>query len=182
MTNTLSYGLGLAGLLIATAAGGEPTAPAENPGSLRNMLALNEDNSHFFGTRKPEDMTTAGLHAFVDQYAGSAVTHLFLCPNAMRASFRSQSRDAIWDPVGGKEPDGLWPQNAKRLFAAGLDPYQVWIGRCREKGLSPWLSMRMNDVHDVDNPDNFMHSSFWRAHPEFWRVPTAPPARGPTGR
>ncbi len=146
----------------------ETPAPAD---SLRNMLVINEDNSHFFGTRKPEDMNLAGLHAFVDQYAGSAVTHLFLNANAMRASFRSTSRDAIWDPVDGKEPDGLWPQNAKRLHEAGLDPYQVWIERCREKGLSPWISMRMNDIHSVNEPDNFMHSSFWRSHPEFWRVP-----------
>ena len=152
--------------------GAETTA--KTPGhddSLRNMLVINEDNSHFFGSRKPEEMTLAGLHAFVDQYAGSAVTHLFLCPNAMRASFRSRSRDAIWDPADGEEPDGLWPQNAKRLFEAGLDPYQVWISRCREKGLSPWLSMRMNDVHAVDDTKNFMHSSFWRKHPEYWRVP-----------
>jgi hypothetical protein len=150
---------------VAAGAGGPPHD------TLRNMLVINEDNSHFFGSRKPEAMTLAGLQAFVDQYAGSAVTHLFLCPNAMRASFRSRSRDAIWDPVGGKEPQGAWPQNAKRLFEAGLDPYRVWIDRCREKGVSPWLSMRMNDVHSVDDDGNFMHSSFWRAHPEFWRVP-----------
>ena len=49
----------------------------------------------------------------------------------MRASFRSRSRDAIWDPVDGKEPDGIWPQNAKRLSEAGLDPYEIWIDRCR---------------------------------------------------
>jgi len=116
-------------------------------------------------------MTLAGLHAFVDQYAGSAVTHLFLCPNSMRASFRSRSRDAIWDPVAGKEPPGMWPQNAKRLDKAGLDPYKIWISRCREKGVSPWLSMRMNDVHDVGTVDSYMHSSFWRTHPEYWRVP-----------
>jgi hypothetical protein len=159
-------------LLVASLHGAE--MPQETPGpddSLRNMLVINEDNSHFFGSRKPEEMTLAGLHAFVDQYADTAVTHLFLCPNAMRASFRGRSRNAIWDPVDGKEPDGLWPQNAKRLFEAGLDPYQVWIGRCREKGVSPWLSMRMNDVHAVNETENFMHSSFWRNHPEFWRVP-----------
>lgn len=137
----------------------------------RHMLILNEDDSHFFGTRKPEEMNLAGLHAFVDQYAGSAVTHLFLCPNAMRASFRSRTRDAIWDPVNGKEPQDLWPQNGKRLFQAGLDPYQVWIKRSRERQLSPWLSMRMNDVHSVDDLDHFLHSTFWRAHPEYWRVP-----------
>jgi len=162
--------------LMTSQTGGQETAgaagkPSGQPNGLRNMLVINEDNSHFFGTRKPDDMILAGLHAFVDQYAGSAVTHLFLCPNAMRASFRSRSRDAIWDPVDGKEPEGLWPRNAKRLFEAGLDPYQVWIARCREKRISPWLSMRMNDVHSVDDPKNFMHSSFWRAHPQYWRVP-----------
>lgn len=163
-------------LLVCLSAAGLQAAetPQEAPAptdSLRNMLVINEDNSHFFGSRQPEDMTLAGLHAFVDQYAGSAVTHLFLNANAMRASFRSRSRDAIWDPVEGKEPEGLWPQNAKRLHEAGLDPYQVWIDRCREKGVSPWISMRMNDIHSVNEPDNFMHSTFWRNHPEFWRVP-----------
>ena len=132
---------------LAQSAGTE--APAKSP--LRNMLVINEDDSHFFGTRKPEDMTLDGLHAFVDQYANSAITHLFLCPNAMRASFRSTTRDAIWDPVEGVEPQDLWPQNGKRLFAAGLDPYAIWISRCREKNVSPWLSMRMNDVHSVDD-------------------------------
>ncbi len=169
--------LSLAAWLMVVSAWGEETADsAAKAGDQRdkppgNMLVINEDNSHFFGSRRPEEMTPAGLNAFVDQYAGSAVTHLFLCPNAMRASFRSGSRDAIWDPVDGKDPEGLWPQNAKRLFEAGLDPYNIWIRRCRQKGISPWLSMRMNDVHSVDEPDNFMHSSFWRDHPEYWRVP-----------
>src|SRR3990170_3918592 len=99
-------------IVLAQSSGAE--APAKP--SLRNMLVINEDDSHFFGTRKPEDMTIAGLHAFIDQYANSAVTHLFLCPNAMRASFRSTTRDAIWDPVEGVEPLDIWPQNGKRLF------------------------------------------------------------------
>ena len=144
--------------------------------SLKNgAFIINEDNSHFFGTRSADDMTLDGLHAFVDQYADSAVTHLFLCPNAMRASFRSKTREAIWD-VTGKEtyPTGKranWPNNARLLHERGLDPYKVWIDRCREKGISPWLSMRMNDLHSVPDNKNFMHSSFWRDNPQFWRVP-----------
>ncbi len=31
--------------------------------------------------------------------------------------------------------------------------------------------MRMNDVHNVDDVDNYIHSSFWRKHPDYWRVP-----------
>jgi hypothetical protein len=138
------------------------------------MLILNEDNSHFFSSRPAEAMTREGLQALVDGYAGSAVTHLFLSPNSMRASFRSRTREAIWDPVNGVEPDHVWPKNARLLHTAGLDPYEIWIRRAREKGISPWLSMRMNDIHSVDVPDNFMHSEFWRSHPELRRVPDGP--------
>ena len=162
-----------AGLLLAALAA-LPCPAAEPPPALRGMLVVNEDNSHFFGSRPPEEMTLAGLHAWVDQYAGTRVTHLFLNPNAMRASFRSRTRDAIWDSVNGREPDHPWPRNARRLEAAGLDPYAVWIDRARARGLSPWLSMRMNDAHSVDDPANFMHSDFWRRHPEFRRQPAGP--------
>lgn len=139
-------------------------------------LALNEDDSHFFGSRTADQMTLEGLHAFVDQYAGTQVSQLFLCPNAMKASFRSRVWDAIWDLKGTqKAPEEelakKWVENARLLDERGLDPYAVWIARCREKGISPWLSMRMNDVHNVDDPDSYIHGSFWRDHPEYWRVP-----------
>ncbi len=74
-------------------------ADTRAPRPLQHMLVINEDNSHFFGSRQLAEMTREGLNAFVDQYADSAVTHLFLCPNAMRTSFHSKSRDAIWDAV-----------------------------------------------------------------------------------
>ncbi len=140
------------------------------------MLILNEDDSHFFGSRSAEQMNIEGLHAFVDQYANTKVSHLFLCPNAMKASHRSKVRDAIWEMGDGQKPpqeefSKKWCQNARLLDERGLDPYAVWIARCREKKISPWLSMRMNDVHNVDDVDNYIHSSFWRKHPDYWRVP-----------
>ncbi|MDR1269228.1 MAG: hypothetical protein LBK82_06865, partial [Planctomycetaceae bacterium] len=108
-----------------------------------------------------------GLNAFIDQYAGTKITHLFLNPNAQTARFQSQTRSTIWDT----ESKELFPKNAKLLHERGLDPYKIWIDRCREKKISPWISMRMNDVHNVEKIDNFYHSSFWRNNPSFWRVP-----------
>ncbi len=140
------------------------------------MLILNEDNSHFYMSRTADDMTMDGLNAFVDQYADTKVTQLFLNPSAMRASYGSDVWDRIWD-VGDQEvpqePPVLqrWVDNSRLLYERGLDPYAVWIARCREKGISPWLTMRMNDVHDVNNLKNFMHNTFWVNHPEYWRVP-----------
>jgi hypothetical protein len=142
-------------------------------------LALNEDDGHFFASRAEKEMTMEGLTAFVDQYAGTQVSHLFLCPNAQRACYRSKVWDAIWE-VGdqkvlatdavGKEPE-KWVRNVQLLDERGLNPYTIWIGRCREKGISPWLSMRMNDIHDVHEPTSFLHSTFRVKHPEYWRVP-----------
>lgn len=139
-------------------------------------IALNEDDSHFFISRPAEQMTLEGLQAWVDQYAGTKVSHLFLCPNAMKASYRSEVWDAIWDIDGQTIPEGddgaqRWVDNARLLHERGLDPYAVWIARCREKGISPWLSMRMNDVHNVDDPKNYIHNHFWVDHPNYWRVP-----------
>lgn len=140
------------------------------------IMIINEDNSHFFGSRTANDMTIDGLNAFVDQYANTAVTHLFLNPNAMTASFDSKTRDAIWELRDQRIPPDIpfaqtWVDNARLLNERGLDPYAVWIARSREKNISPWLTMRMNDIHDVDNTTNYMHSTFWLTHPEYWRVP-----------
>jgi len=146
------------------------------PVSAQPGIVINEDDSHFFGSRKPEDMSIEGLHAFVDQYADTRVSHLFLCPNAQKASHDSAVLDAIWELGEGQRApeEGFakqWCDNARLLHERGLDPYAIWIARCREKGISPWLSMRMNDVHNVDDPDSYIHASFWREHPEYWRVP-----------
>ncbi len=139
-------------------------------------IIINEDDSHFFGSRSPEQMTVDGLNAFVDQYAGTRVSHLFLCPNAKKASYRSAVWDAIWDFKGTQQQPQeefakKWVENARLLYERGLDPYAMWIARCREKGISPWISMRMNDVHNADDVDCYIHSSFWREHHEYWRVP-----------
>jgi hypothetical protein len=145
-------------------------------GTAKPTLIINEDDSHFYGSRSAAQMNLEGLRAFVDQYANTAVSHLFLCPNAMKASHRSKARDAIWELGEGQKPPQEefaknWCANAQLLDERGLDPYAVWITRCREKKISPWLSMRMNDVHNADDIDNYIHSSFWRKHPDYWRVP-----------
>ncbi len=143
-------------------------------------LAVNEDNSHFFGYRPADRMNLANLQAFVDQYAGTQVSQLVLCPNSMRTSYRSKVWDNIWE-FGNLQIKGVqgedaqfhhqWAENTKLLDEMGLNPYVIWIARCREKGLSPWISMRMNDTHCVDDETCFMHSRFWLEHPEYRRVP-----------
>ena len=148
-------------------------------GGERLGLVINEDNSHFYTSRTAEEMSLEGLHALVDQYAETEVSHLFFSPNSMKTSFASYAREAIWE-LGDQAPPATangrrWVANARKLHEQGLDPYAVWIARCREVGISPWLSMRMNDVHNVPDVTSYMHDSFWRENPDLWRIPGDPP-------
>ena len=150
-------------------------------------ISLNEDSSHYFGTRSGQDLSGQAVDSWVDQYAGTQVRELFLCPNCMRTSYASEVWEPIWtgyDPASGDDQPLLastpeagheaargWIHTAWLLHQKGIDPYARWIARCRQVGISPWLSMRMNDIHNVDDPDSYIHSSFWREHPELRRVP-----------
>ena len=141
-----------------------------------HYLALNEDNSHFLGSRTEDEMTVEGLKRMVDHYVeGTQVRQLLFSPNSMCASYASDVLDPIWhdhdDPEALKKAGVRGsPVNALLLHKRGIDLYTVWIAYSRELGVSPWLSMRMNDVHNVDDPNSFMHSSFWKENPQFRRV------------
>jgi hypothetical protein len=148
-------------------------------------------------------MNVDGLSAWLDQYAGTQVGTLMLCVNSQRSSVACISRQTVWDgydPEAGNDqpffagirdqpwffPEGArvsmrrWVHNAWLLHRQGLDPYAHWIRRCRQHGIRPWLSMRMNDVHYVDQPEHCIHDRFWKEHPEWRRalVALCPPRGG----
>lgn len=149
-------------------------------------IILNEDDSHYYATRAGQTLDKEIVASFVDQYADTQVDRLVFNPNCMRTSYGSQ----VWDPIWlNYDPDGpddqplfssssaedasrarQWVHTAWQLDRDGIDPYAVWIDRAREKGISPWISMRMNDVHCVNDEKSFIHSEFWRNNPQLRRV------------
>jgi hypothetical protein len=160
-------------------------------------ISLNYDNSHFFCWHPKEEMNAAGVDAWVDQFVGTQVDALLFCPNSQRSSVASQVRQTVWDgydpeadntqpflagipdrqfpgwPGGPNERQHFrnWVHGAWLLHQQGIDPYARWIARCRKIGIRPWLSMRMNDVHYVNNPQHSIHDRFWKEHPEYRRDP-----------
>lgn len=147
-------------------------------GEKRPALIINEDNDHYF-KQTADLMTLEALQAYIDRMKDSHVTHFFMCPQGQRTSYDSKVHERIWEgmadgsPVdyGPGEAGIRWTSNCKKLFEMGIDPYTVWIDRCRQDGISPWISMRMNDVHFVNRPNYFRNFNFWREHRELWRVP-----------
>ncbi len=166
-------------LPLAAALGAAPS-----PGT---ALCLNEDPNHFFGTRTDRRVTEKDLTDWVDQYAGTQVRELMLCVNAQRTAYDSKVWTSFWKGYDPKGPDDqplfaslppesrkasrAWVHTAWQMNQDGLDPFRIWIRRAREKGLSPWISVRMNDLHNVDDERHMLHSEFWKAHPEFRRIP-----------
>lgn len=149
-----------------------PTAESVPPAELEKMLVINWDPTDFPASRSAEELTIEGVRALVDQYAGTEVTYLFFCQNATKTSFRSRTRETLWDLAEGVDPVlPQWAKNLKILDDRGIDCYGVWIDRCREKKISPWISMRMNDVHDFHDIKNPTLSDFWRKNRKFWRDP-----------
>jgi hypothetical protein len=150
-------------------------------------IALNEDDSHYFGSRAGEQLDAEKVESWVDQYADTQVKELMLCPNCMRTSYASKVWDPIWrgyDPQGGDDQPLLaslaaadrpgarkWIHTAWQLHQDGIDVYEHWIARCRRRGIAPWISMRMNDVHNVNDEQAYIHSEFWRSRPDLRRVP-----------
>jgi len=150
-------------------------------------IALNEDDSHYFGTRAGERLDAEKVESWVDQYADTQVKELMLCPNCMRTSYASKVWDPIWrgyDPQGGDDQPLLaslaasdrpgarkWIHTAWQLHQDRIDVYEHWIARCRRRAISPWISMRMNDIHYVNDEQAYIHSEFWRSRPDLRRVP-----------
>lgn len=140
---------------------------------LANMLVFNQDDGQFLSeVRTPEQ-----LCGYLDTVLRGKVTHFFMCPNAMRCNIPSDVFEPCWlaleeNPERIKRRGKPWA--LKTMFEQGTDPYAVWISHCRAKGVSPWITMRMNDCHSVDNPNYGGLSRFWRENPRLRRDPSAP--------
>jgi hypothetical protein len=149
-------------------------------------LCLNEDSSHYFFTRAGQELKADQVDSWMDQYANTQVRELMLNVNCQRTSYASRVWNPIWqgyDPQGpddqpllasmsgeARENARKWIHTAWQLHQAGIDVYARWIARCRKTKISPWLSLRMNDLHYVNDEQAYIHNDFWRSHPQCRRV------------
>ncbi|MBR4654973.1 MAG: family 10 glycosylhydrolase [Kiritimatiellae bacterium] len=132
----------------------------------RPILVFNEDDTHFIGKHPKEKFVE-----YFDSVCRGNVTHFFMCPNAMRSNIDSKSLEPIWKALDEPWKKPGWAPAAKWLHDNGIDPYAIWIARAREKGVSPWITMRMNDIHNPNDPSFCSLSTTWRTMPETRRVP-----------
>ena len=118
------------------------------------------------------------MDQYVDLLADAGVTVLLCNTNARRTNYRSDVWEAFWDgydPAGPDDQPFLAPIPKERIPTFRRVVHSMWVlhkqgvdypsrmtARCRERGISPWITLRMNDVHENDNLDHPFHGQFWR--------------------
>ena len=133
-------------------------------------IILNEDFMHFIMTRHKcgIDVTREVIESFIDQYTGSQVTDFVLNLNASLSYCPSDVLQTSFNKFKQKQENGL-PVDYSDTYLAlsydifinkGLDMYEIMISRLRRNGISPWLSFRMNDIHENSNPTSALASDF----------------------
>ena len=132
--------------------------------------------------QKDEHWRPEMLEATVDEVAGTAVdVHLIQLAHGQVPWYPSKvypldEHHAWWKERFGVDPekDAFGVGSIHRYILDGGDPLAVFLKRCREKNQSPFISLRINDIHHVqwvDTPGNLrgVHaiSRFYAEHPEY---------------
>lgn len=150
-------------------------------------IIYNEDDTNRFLLAPAGKLTPADLEGLVDALAGTHVRVLSICCCAQRTNFNSSAWEPYWEgfdpnadnsqpffgdlPENERETSRQWVSNMLAIFQAGADPNQCMIDRCRLQDISPWISIRMNDVHDAPLARSPLHSRFWMENHDLWRYP-----------
>ena len=150
-------------------------------------VIYNQDCTEFFMVNPPEAMSGELVDQFVDSLAAAGVSALFSNPNGQRSQLCQRRTRAVLAGLRSRRPgqpavlrrlskgaaanhppllDGMM-----RLDRLGVDFHARALARCHHHGMEGWISVRMNDVHDVDLPTSPQLDTFWKQNPDFRRVP-----------
>ncbi|MBT4818803.1 MAG: hypothetical protein HON70_24055, partial [Lentisphaerae bacterium] len=122
------------------------------------------------GAGATREMAESALRGLVDQYEGTRVSHVFWNVCYQRAAYRSDAWASYWDVPNPDIDVVSWPRRYYELHKLGLDDvFALLVDRSREKGISPWISLRMNDMHYHEDPNRM--NPLWNENPQFRNDP-----------
>jgi uncharacterized lipoprotein YddW (UPF0748 family) len=144
-----------------------------------HRLLFNHDGYCVFQHASPyqrieDPVGLAQVHGYVDEVAAAGCDTLLLSPvvssipiwpSRVYPHWEEQARAA---PVPGDAGMDLIYNRVKAFVEAGHDLVQLSADRAHAKGLSFFVSWRMNEMHDLRRGDRSpIQSRFWREHPEY---------------
>ncbi len=149
-------------------------------------LLHNEDCTDIFvGQTFPPGQAGETIDRYVDVLAEAGVNTLMVNTNGRRTNYRSDVWESFWDgydPAGPENQPFFLEVPAERrerfrkmihnmwaVHAQGVDYPARVIRRCRQRGIRPWISLRMNDVHNSKNLKHPFHGAIFRRPELFLR-------------
>ncbi len=134
-----------------------------------NIDINSRTNPFFISLMDKEVVTEQDVASHLDLYTNHHITDLLFNIFCQYSATDSE----IWDSYATKYEQktengfpvdytkgghaGLYVLNKKH----GIDPYRVWFRTCRERGIRPWISIRMNDSHCPTEDTSFLRSDFF---------------------
>jgi hypothetical protein len=123
--------------------------------------------------KKGEDFRPRMLEATVDEVAGTGVEVHLLQPGLgwipwWKSSVYPAEEHYRWfQQRTGAEPDAFG-----KYMLEGGDMVRLFVDRCRQRGQSPFVSLRMNDAHHLEYADVKGRAAIWASrfyveHPEY---------------
>jgi len=111
-------------------------------------IVFNEDCTDFAGTRAGEGINMENLTAWADQYVNTDIGALFVNTQAYTANFGGNVVETFWETSGKNSGMAKYAEAIYTANINGLEFDRIRINLLRERGISPWVSLRMNDIHD----------------------------------
>ena len=140
-------------------------------------VLFNYDSGPIFEGKEPP--TPGIIEQLVDEIAAGGADVLLISSNDQRTTYPSKVWQTHWE--GYKEGDHsffgdipkaqiprreIWIRNLAR-FADRHNYLAIALARCRQRGIAPGVTIRMNDMHDAPYPSSHLFSRFYKEHPQF---------------
>ncbi|MBO5754775.1 MAG: hypothetical protein J6R89_01825 [Clostridia bacterium] len=139
-------------------------------------LMYNEDCTHFIYTRSSggaDPVTMAHVDEFIAKHVNTGVTDFFVNVGSAVPFYPSKRFDGIYKYAF---KDSL-PDHSRYLKGClgfyereGISLPEAMLRCLKKTAVRPWISLRMNDVHECYFPESALWSDFFRTHRGEWNL------------
>lgn len=123
------------------------------------------------------EVTKEKLNEYVEWYAGTDITDLMFNIYCQTSDTPSDVFSFCGDlylrtEQDGKPIDYSFHQCFHDIYYKyDIDLFELWFDKCREEGMNPWISVRMNDCHEPDAEVSFLRGDlFYTARDNGWMI------------
>jgi len=166
-------------LLVGAASAAEAKA-ARPAGKAPFKLLYNNDATNVWSCNSPfhergEPITDEAIAGSIDEVADKGVDAYMLSPGL--GHFPWWKSKVVPDHYQWwMQKTGMAPDQYGQYLLAGGDWVKVLVERCRKRGMAPFVSLRLNDVHMMEfcgekHVRSSWASRFYTEHPEYWLEP-----------